>query len=388
LKRLVRSPDLLIAWSGGRICIRDLAQKREILASPEIVALLTVFDRPRAPEEAARSLRGFERGSVLSSIRRLERLGLLVREDEARPRRSRLAAWNHNLASAQYHVACRDTRVLVRNREIGRYMRKRVAAAPPPDRFKRYAKAPRVELSANGRRTPEAASLNRVLRARRTVRRFARAPLPLEDLAALLRGTWGKTGEMDDAFFGKVVTKTSPSAGALHPIECYVLAWNVAGLAPGIYHYDVAGDELRRLAKRGRADVRRAAVRAASGQRWVGGAAFLCAMTAVFERTLWKYQIESAYRVLWLEAGHLAQTFALLATARGLGSFGLDGLQDSFLEGQLGLDGIAEFPVYLCGAGSARRFHESFMDAGAGEAGTFRRARNQTGVAPVFRAKR
>jgi nitroreductase len=74
-------------------------------------------------------------------------------------------------------------------------------------------------------------------------------------------------------------------------------------------------------------------------------------MTAVFERTLWKYQIESSYRVLWLEAGHLAQTFALIATARGLGSFGLDGLQNSFLEKRLGLDGVAEFPVYLCGAG-------------------------------------
>ena len=194
-------------------------------------------------------------------------------------------------------------------------------------------------------------ALNEVLRARRTTREFSRTAVTLADLGALVRGTWGKTGVIDGAELGRLTTKTSPSAGALHPIECYVLAWNVAGLSPGLYHYDVAGDELRRLARIEKARARATAIRAASGQRWVGGAAFLCVMTAVFERTLWKYQIESSYRVLWLEAGHLAQTFALLATARGLGAFGLDGLQDSFIERRLGLDGISEFPVYLCGAG-------------------------------------
>ncbi len=74
-------------------------------------------------------------------------------------------------------------------------------------------------------------------------------------------------------------------------------------------------------------------------------------MTAVFERTLWKYQFESAYRVVWLDAGHLGQTFCLLATARGLGPFTTAAVQDTFLEELIGLDGIREFPVYLCGAG-------------------------------------
>jgi SagB-type dehydrogenase family enzyme len=138
----------------------------------------------------------------------------------------------------------------------------------------------------------------------------------------------------------------------LHPIECYVLAWNVRGLARGIYHYDVGADELRRL-KRG--NFRAAAVKAASGQSWVGGAAFLCVLTAVFERSLWKYQLENAYRDVWLDAGHLAQTFCLLATARGLGPFTTVALQDSHIEQLLRLDGIREFPVYLCGAGVPAR---------------------------------
>src|SRR5262249_59775057 len=137
--------------------------------------------------------------------------------------------------------------------------------------------------------------LGQVLAARRTVREFARRPVRLEDLAAIVRGTWGRSGWFDGGGFGRFLLKTSPSAGSLHRIECYVLAWNVSGLPAGLYHYDVASDELRRLRS---GDLRSEAVKVASGQRWVGRAAFLCVMTAVFERTLWKYQIESAYRVL------------------------------------------------------------------------------------------
>ncbi len=142
--------------------------------------------------------------------------------------------------------------------------------------------------------------------------------------------------------------KTSPSAGALHPVEAYVLAWNVKDLPPGLYHYDVAGDELRRLR---RGNFRRAAVEAASGQEWIGEASFLCVMTAVFPRVLWKYQLEDAYRTLFLDAGHLAQTFCLVATSLGLGPFTTAAIQDSKIEKLLSIDGVEEFPVYLCGAG-------------------------------------
>jgi len=47
----------------------------------------------------------------------------------------------------------------------------------------------------------------------------------------------------------------------------------------------------------------------------------------------------------------LAQTFSLLATSRGLGPFTTAAIQDTFLEKLIGLDGVKEFPVYLCGAG-------------------------------------
>jgi SagB-type dehydrogenase family enzyme len=233
-------------------------------------------------------------------------------------------------------------------------VRANILSARKPPRFKRYAKAPRrrLPLGPPGWAPPhgdaDTLALGRILNRRRTVRDFARAPIPLEDLAFLLRTTFGVTRMVDTDLLGRMALKTSPSAGALHPVEAYVLAWNVRGLAPGVYHSAVRGDELRSLR---RGSFRKAAVEAASGQDWIGGAAFLCVMTAVFPRVLWKYQLEDSYRTLFLDAGHLGQTFCLVATSLGLGPFTTAAIQDTKIEKLLRIDGIDEFPVYLCGAG-------------------------------------
>jgi len=331
--------------------VEDLRSGKGFASSPETVLLLDSFEGPVDPSAVADSLPDYDRGSVLRSIGKLRRLGLLIPEGEGRRRRSRIEAWKGNLASVRYHLASRDIPYVTSPAAVDRFLEVRLAVRRPPPRFKRYRDAT-IRTLPGGPAPEGAAVLERVLAARRTVREFDRRPVPLVDLAATVRGTWGRTGWLDAGVFGRLPRKTSPSAGSLHPIECYLLAWNVSGLPAGLYHYDVASDALRRLRS---GNLRAAAVRAASGQAWVGRAAFVCVMTAVFERTLWKYQIESAYRVLWLDAGHLAQTFCLLATSRGLGPFTTAAIQDTFLEKLIGLDGVEEFAVYLCGAGVPAR---------------------------------
>ena len=74
-----------------------------------------------------------------------------------------------------------------------------------------------------------AADLDSTLVSRRTVREFGRRPVSLADFSAVVGGTFGRTGSHDAGPFGRLMTKTSPSAGSLHPIECYVLVWNVRG---------------------------------------------------------------------------------------------------------------------------------------------------------------
>jgi SagB-type dehydrogenase family enzyme len=337
-------------WRGRGLELRDVATGASVGLSPDAVTLLGAFDRPRSAAEAARVLPQYRPQAVAAAVRALARMGALLPAGAAAT--SRVAAFGDNVASALYHAACRDLRFLEGEAAIARFLRAQVATKPRPPRHKRVTGAAGARLPFPAEGSQDGHALDRLLHARRTTRDFSRRAVSLEDLAAVVRGTWGQTGWLVDPVLGRLVAKTSPSAGALHPIEAYVLAWNVRGLRPGAYHYDVAGDSLRRV--RG-GNPREAAIRAASGQRWVGGAAFLCVMTAVFARTLWKYRFESAYRTLWLDAGHLGQTFSLLATARGLGPFTTAAIQDTHVERLLRLDGAREFPVYLCGAGAPPR---------------------------------
>lgn len=313
----------------------------------DVVRVLDLFDPPRTPREAASLLPGEDRRGLLRDVSVLRALGFLIPVASAAHRRSRADAWRGNVASAQYHAACRDLPYVREAAEIESFVRENILSVPKPRRFKRYAGAARRRLPPSVT-SSETSTLFGVLRRRRTVREFARRRVPLEDFAHLLRATFGMTGMVETDLLGRMALKTSPSAGALHPVEAYVISWNVEDLAPGIYHYDVAGDELRRLR---RGNFRRAAVEAASGQEWIGEASFLCVMTAVFPRVLWKYQLEDAYRTLFLDAGHLAQTFCLVATSLGLGPFTTAAIQDSKIEKLLSIDGVEEFPVYLCGAG-------------------------------------
>ena len=82
-------------------------------------------------------------------------------------------------------------------------------------------------------------------------------------------------------------------------------------------------------------------------------------MTAVFQRTMWKYQHVRAYRVVLLDAGHLCQTFCLVATWLGLAPFCTAALKDTLIEKELGIDGIRESVLYVAGVGFPHYFGAS-----------------------------
>jgi SagB-type dehydrogenase family enzyme len=133
--------------------------------------------------------------------------------------------------------------------------------------------------------------------------------------------------------------KTSPSGGARHPIECYLVVRRVRGLRAGVYHYEPERHVLERL----RGPVPRARVRSYyPSSPYFGEAPAHLLMTAVFSRQLWRYPYARAYRAALAEAGHVCQTFCLVATWLGLAPFCLMGL---------GIDGITESVLYAAGVG-------------------------------------
>jgi SagB-type dehydrogenase family enzyme len=171
---------------------------------------------------------------------------------------------------------------------------------PPPT--KRYDSVEVVDLprpKANG-------SLTSTLLARRSWRRFEEGTISLSTFSSLLGYTAGVQQWVLIPGQGRVALKTSPSGGARHPIEVYVLAWGIEGLDKGLYHY--ASDlHALEVIKPG-LDASRVSSYLPEGNYWSHSCA-LVLFAAAFERDIWRYRYSRAYRAPFIEAGLLCQTF-------------------------------------------------------------------------------
>jgi putative peptide maturation dehydrogenase len=187
---------------------------------------------------------------------------------------------------------------------------------------------------------------------RRTTRTFAPGPLSTDEFSLVLRYTFGCRGYSRVADGVALLSKTSPSGGALHPTEVYVLARDVEGVEPGLYHYGAERHELELLVRLAPDEGGSLAAELASGQPFVRDAPALFLLTTRFYRNFWKYRRhQRAYAVLLMDAAHLAQTFYLVCTELGLGAFVTAAVNGANIEEQLGLDPFAEGALAMCGCG-------------------------------------
>jgi hypothetical protein len=99
-----------------------------------------------------------------------------------------------------------------------------------PETYKEYAGVDVVELPKVN--TAGDAKLDDALKNRASVREVADESISVEQVASLL---WAATGIREEV--GAYQFRTAPSAGALYPIETYLVVNNVGGLARGLYHY-------------------------------------------------------------------------------------------------------------------------------------------------------
>lgn len=227
--------------------------------------------------------------------------------------------------------------------ERGKLRGRRLDWAKKPTTYKRYPEAPKIGLTAPS--TEGGMLLWDVLQRRRSERRFQDVPLKESELSQLLWAAQGITREGRGVDF-----RTAPSAGALYPVETYVVVHNVEGIDAGVYHYDVEQHQLEQLRL---GDFQTAIAAAALDQRIAARANVVFVWTAIFERSKWKYE-ERAYRYIYLDAGHIAQNVALAAEALDLGSCQIGALYDGEANELLGVDGVEESTIYMSVVGRPR----------------------------------
>ena len=341
-----RSPTLLLHWSDEALLLQNYAVPCSVRAHPAIVELLDRFGSWTPIEDYLNTQPADGRGFAERLVAELHRHRFLRRSDDTLlPAEAAMGAWDKwNPSAGLFHTATKDAPFIDLDVFVS-HLAEKQEVRPMPAAVKRYDDAPRVELS----RARLSGQFPNVLRERRTWRHFGRRPVEIDSLSTLLHLSFGVQRWASTDREGRVPLKTSPSAGARHPLEAYVVVRRVAGVEPGVYHY---ASDVHRLERLTRAGVVPAFDELLPTQWWYRDAAALVLLTAVFERTQWRYEGPRAYRAVLIEAGHACQTFCLAATWLGLAPFCSMALADTAIENLLGLDGVSESVLYAAGVGS------------------------------------
>jgi len=228
---------------------------------------------------------------------------------------------------------------------------RRLRGDPPPHFVERTDASRRIAL-----RTPTlSGSFFETLLARRTTRAYrSDQALPLSALEHMLYAVFGTHGIREFAPGITAIKRTSPSGGALHPIEGYVLVSNVDEIPAGLYHYETGTHALAQLECMDAASARSVASQFTAGQTYFAEAHALVIHVARFDRNFWKYaQHRKAYKAVMMDSAHLSQTFYLTAAHLGLGAFYTAAINDADIARRLRLAPVREAAIAINGVGIA-----------------------------------
>ena len=181
-------------------------------------------------------------------------------------------------------------------------------------------------------------SIEQSLLQRRSIRSYTDEPLTLQELSQLL---WAAQGITDSRGF-----RTAPSAGALYPLELYVVVGDVAELPIGVYRYQPDKHQLHKTMD---GDKRTELAEVAIWQDFIAEGAAVIVFTAVYQRTTRKYD-DRGIRYVHIEVGHAAQNLCLQATAMDLGTVPIGAFYDEEVAKLLNLP-ENEQPLYIIPVG-------------------------------------
>ncbi len=175
-------------------------------------------------------------------------------------------------------------------------------------------------------------SLEETLNCRESIRDFSSEPLTKEEISQLLWAAQGTTRDWG--------ARTVPSAGALFPLEVYVV------MKEGVFHYNTNEHCLSRHSEQ---DLREPLAKAAFDQDCVQKAPTVFIIAAVYERSAENYGAR-ADRYAKMEAGHACQNLLLQAVSLGLGAVPVGAFQDRIVRQTLQFP-LNHEPLYLIPVG-------------------------------------
>jgi SagB-type dehydrogenase family enzyme len=177
-------------------------------------------------------------------------------------------------------------------------------------------------------------SLEKTLLDRRSVREYGEDPLSLSDISQIL---WAAQGITNPRGY-----RTAPSAGALYPLELFVVAGNVKDLPEGVYRYLPEDHNLDRILD---GDKRDDLYEVSLRQSAIKDAASVLVISAVYERTTVKYG-DRGIRYVHIEVGHATENALLQIVSLKLSAVVIGAFHDENVQKVLGLQDDEE-PLLL-----------------------------------------
>lgn len=208
-----------------------------------------------------------------------------------------------------------------------------------------------IKLLQKHKKESKQMSFDEVINKRRSHRDFSALPINLENLSNLLHHSNGvtETKTFEDRTTWQL--RTTPSGGALFPIEIYIAVQNVEGLESGIYLFNPLKNCIYQLQKMDNESINKTLTRSMPGLEDTYKNSAITVMLASFmPRIRFKYK-ERAYRFALMEIGHIAQNLILSAEFEELGAICIGGFMDDVLNKLINADGVDRSVQYCVAIG-------------------------------------
>jgi SagB-type dehydrogenase family enzyme len=328
-------------WGRGQnVSVDRIAERRSWTLSQDLAAVLILFMGGRGYDDgidAASEILQISPEKAAGAIEMLTRRSLLKRDDmtdeavgpdrDTWTAKGWTAAYDHHLATWDYPFVDYDD-------DGWQEDRRRMAAYNEQE-----ADAGVWKHDACERLTPTVPltpAMSALLRLDATTTPVT-GPLNMDSLSMILSATFGRLPSHPGS---RKPRRSSPSGGARHPTEGYLLNLAVDGLRPGIWH--VRGRD-HDLAWIGGLPDHEWLAKNLSGlflSNWPPEA--LVVVTSVFGRNMYRYREPRTLRTIFMDAGHVIGTLEMVAAQIGARSFVHHALDDRAVEQLLNLTGLRE----------------------------------------------
>lgn len=154
----------------------------------------------------------------------------------------------------------------------------------------------------------------------------------LETIATSVYGILRKRRPFGAQEAADLVRKTSPSGGARHPTELYIMVLDVKDMKPGLYHYNFGQNSLDFIKPLPNENFE---TNLEGLFRIQDKPEALFFMTSVFARNRYRYREPRTLRTVYMDVGHLSMTLKFVADSLGLECFFHHGINEKWFEGYI-----------------------------------------------------